>query len=386
MSSICLFEWNTGGHYVTYLRAIAKELAPVARVTIAASDQMLAEVSDLAVERHSLGGPRPSVGGGDLGADDSPARLAERELRLLREASGTLGSEHVWHLYSDPILRWWLREGPMPARMTATVCHPLAHYPSSFGSELAPRQRLSGWYLEHKVRRWRARSDSNAAFTLDPVAARRWADRGGTQAVWLPEAPVAVPDPLPALADRSGCVFFGAIDARKGFDMFADALALAPTNLEVLVAGHVAPNSEESVRRGAERMRAAGVDLELRLGWVARLEDALLALASARCAVLPYRRHPGTSRVMTEAAAVGTPVVGPDWGLAAFYIREYGLGLAVDPTDPARLREAILELSEDPDAPRRYAAGLRRYTEEVGGRRFGEAVRSAFGPLQATNV
>jgi len=376
-TSVCLFEWNDGGHFPVWARAAAEALTPVARVVLAASDPLIDQLSDLDLETYSLGSPRPSVGRGDLGPDQTPQRLAERELHLLRDACETIKPDHCFHLFTDPLLRWWLREDQMPAPMTITIFHPMAHYPAVYGAPLSPRQRLQAAYLEHKLRRWRARPDAHAVFGHDSAAVARWAGGRGATARWLPD-PVVPPPREPRPGRREGCVLYGAIDRRKGFDLLVDAIALAPTDLRLTVAGHLAPSIQDEFDHDVTRMRAVGADVEVDLSG-AEAPGPADVLIRGRCAVLPYRPHLGISRVMMEAASVGTPVVGPTWGPNGQLIREYGLGLAVDPKDPVALREAILELSEDPQAGSAYEPGLARYVEERGGAHFQEEVRSAFG-------
>jgi hypothetical protein len=227
---ICLFEWNTGGHFPVWARAAAEALQPGAEVILAASDPLIDDLAELGLETYSLGDPRPSDGRGDISSADTPAELARRELGLLREASAAVEADHCLHLFGDPLLRWWLREEPMPARMTTTIFNPISQYTAAYGVRLTPRERLQGMYLEYKLRRWRQRPDAHAVFVHDRFAGARWGDRPGAQARWLPDPPVPPPRESPA-GPREGCAFYGAIDARKGFDLLADALTLAPTAL-----------------------------------------------------------------------------------------------------------------------------------------------------------
>ena len=104
--------------------------------------------------------------------------------------------------------------------------------------------------------------------------------------------------------------------------------------------------------------------------------EGLAVLGAARCAVLPYPRHAGMSRVLVESAATGTPVVAHDWGLLGHLVRTHGLGVTVDSSDAAALRTAVLSLSET-DAQRRYAHALARFAARCcfrarvhGGKRF----------------
>jgi len=265
----------------------------------------------------------------------------------------------------------------MPARMSIAIFHPMAHFPRAYDSGLTPKQRLQGRYLEHKVRRWRARPDSHALFTNEPVAAEIWSHRRGAPVYWSAEPQIVTPSLPPG--ERRGCLLFGAIDKRKGFDLLADAISLAPTATSVRIAGRAAPSILGELKDSVERMRAAGAEVELELDFVDRGGDPLLALSQARCAVLPYRTHFGISRVLFEAALAGTPVVGPSWGATGHRIREYGLGLTADPTDPAALRQAILNLIEDPEAPETYGPALADYAEKMGGRQFRNEIRRGFG-------
>lgn len=375
---ICLFEWNTGGHFPVWLQAAAEALDPGADLILAASDPLIDDLAGLGLETYSLGSPRPSDGRGDISAADTPAVLARRELRLLREACAAVEPDHCFHLFGDPILRWWLREEPMPAQMTTIIFNPISQYRAAYGVRLTARERLQGMYLEYKLRRWRQRPDAHALFVHDFFAGARWADRPGAQARWLPDPPVPPPREPPA-GPRDGCVFYGAIDERKGFDLLADALTLAPTALKLRVAGRVSPSVRGRFDADVERIRAAGVDVELALAAAESAPQPQDLFARARCVVMPYRRQPGVSRNLMEAAATGTPVVGPTYGANGWLIREYGLGLSVNPGDPEALRAAILELTQDASSASAYAPGLARYAEERSGTRFRETLRSVFG-------
>ena len=345
---------------------------------LAASDPLIEDLADLGLETYSLGAPRPSDGGGDLSASDTPAELARRELTLMREACAAVEPDHCFHLSGDQVLRWWLREEPMPARMTTALFHPFSQYPAGYGVRLTKRERLQGVYLEHKLRRWRRRADAHAIFVHDFFAAGRWAARSGAQVRWLPDPPVPPPRE-PWTGPREGCAFYGAIDRRKGFDLLADALALAPTQLRLSVAGRVASSVRKDFDAGVGRIRAAGVDVELALSATGDAPEPADVFVRARCAVLPYRNHLGISRNLMEAASMGTPVVGPSFGANGRLIRDFGLGLAVNPEDPKALRAAILELTHDESSAAAYAPGLARYAEERSGTRFRDAVRSVFG-------
>jgi glycosyltransferase involved in cell wall biosynthesis len=116
-------------------------------------------------------------------------------------------------------------------------------------------------------------------------------------------------------------------------------------------------------------MRSAGASVDLRARYHSEAEG-LYAMSGARCLVLPFMRHPGHSRTMVEACAVGTPIVAHDVGLIGHMVREHGLGVTADCSDPAALREAVLSLTNDPGAPARFAPALREFAQRSAPERF----------------
>jgi glycosyltransferase involved in cell wall biosynthesis len=124
-------------------------------------------------------------------------------------------------------------------------------------------------------------------------------------------------------------------------------------------------------------MRAAGASVEAKLR---RIDDAEVAaeLASARCVLLPYVGHYGSSGVLAEAAAAGTPVLSTGDGLLGHLVREYGLGLTVDPTDSPALREGMLQLIRTEDRGR-FLPGMGRYLEAHSPAAFAAAARAGAG-------
>jgi glycosyltransferase involved in cell wall biosynthesis len=102
-------------------------------------------------------------------------------------------------------------------------------------------------------------------------------------------------------------------------------------------------------------------------------------MSRSRCALLSFGWRPSGSRVLLEAAAARTPVVVGSDSAVGKLVERHGLGRTANPAHPAALREAILSIARDPQAPDRYEEGLRRYAEELHGERFGAEVRNALG-------
>ena len=218
------------------------------------------------------------------------------------------------------------------------------------------------------------RPDAHAVFVLDETVPPRWNRLRGAGVFWLPEPPVNSPSVNETR--RSGCILYGALASRKGIDLLARAVALDSVSLRVILAGSVEPGFEQNLETYCEQMKAAGAQLEVRAFTHSECEG-IKALSEARCAVLPYPRHYGMSRILLEACLAGTPVVTTGDGLLGYLVRRYKLGSAVDCSDPGALREAILEMCVDSDRER-YAPFLKSFTERYSPQCFENAIAAPF--------
>jgi glycosyltransferase involved in cell wall biosynthesis len=122
-------------------------------------------------------------------------------------------------------------------------------------------------------------------------------------------------------------------------------------------------------------MQAADADVTLRT-WPHGEQEGLAVLGRMRCAVLPYQRHYGMSRVLVEAAHVGTPVVVQRGGLVGHLVEQWGIGTAVDCRDPRALRAALdAEAAAFDDGSRREA--LEAFASRFASDRFTDALVGA---------
>jgi glycosyltransferase involved in cell wall biosynthesis len=368
---ILLFDWTTGGHHHRYVQRFAQALDGNGEIAAAIPDG--AESIPGLARILPLGPARPAV---DVRLPLAPQHkeLAHRELALLDQAIAELRPDHVVHLYADPVLRRLVGRPAYPCKVTLCVFFPRAHYPSVYGTHLGAAELARAWFHEYLVTRWRGRPDANAILTLDEAAAQRWSRRTGAPSYWLPEPPVVAPSPSEA-AQRVGCVMYGALAPRKGIALLADAVA-AGAIVPVHIAGSVEPGFETELARLVARMQAAGAEVTVAPRSHSEAEG-LTALAQACCAVLPYPRHYTMSRVLLEAAHVGTPVVVHDRGMLAYLVRRHGLGVAVDCTDAVALRRALLDLCE-PGRTRGFGPALARFAARYSSAAFREAVTAPF--------
>jgi glycosyltransferase involved in cell wall biosynthesis len=367
---VALFTWGLGGHHLTYVRRFADALR-ARHVVVCAQEELLAGLDDGDVVTFALPPlthpyPRSRLSRGHV-------RLADDELSLLEDAADKTEADHILHLYANVYLMWrWLARPAMRPRASLLVLSPSSvHYPVAYSTRLTLPERVRALVKDRIEARWQKRPEAHALLTPDEEAARRWSNRPGARGYWVPEPPVSVAPP--ARDSREGCVVYGELGPRKGIHYLARAVAVAPASIDVTLAGAVERGYEDELERCIFEMRSAGARVTVRARRHTEREG-LEALAGARCAVLPYTRFRGASRVVLEAASVGTPLVVHDHGLIGYQVRRYQLGHAVDCSDPHALRSAVVSLTEDPGAVSRYADALSRYAERHSREEFEKTV------------
>lgn len=373
---ILLFDWTAGGHHPTYVRSFARALQDRGEIFAAVPDEVGSRLHVEGLRVLSLGMARPVVSPQAPLATQHKT-LAEQELDLVDDVLSKVRPHHVVHLYSDPILRRLVRRPTYPCKVTLCLFFSRVHYPSAYRTPLTATELARAWFQELLVRRWRRRPDAHAVFTLDEVAARRWSERRGVApAHWMPEPPIGA-SPAPSSSSREGCILYGALAPRKGVDLLTEAVVHAGGSVAVRIAGSVEAGFEPDLTMLAERMRAAGaaVIIDARPHTEA---EGLGALARAYCAVLPYPRHYTMSRVMLEAASVGTPVLVHNQGMIAHLVRQFGIGVAVDCTDPEAFGRALRQMCEPPGRISELGNALSTFAARYSVEAFREAVTMPF--------
>lgn len=365
---ILVFDWHTGGHHDVYLRRVAEALSGFCDVVIAAPDATADRCEETGIEAVPLGEGRPTM---RHRVEDR--QLARQEVTLFARAIDVSSADAALHLYADPIVEELAGSGRLQVPTLITVFYARLHYPWTYRSSLPPRDMARALVLERAVRKWRRRPDAHAVFTLDPSVVRRWASEAGAPAYWLPEPPPLQYYPTQP-ETRDGCILYGALAARKGVDRLARALSEDSRGTTVVLAGPVESTYGEELAGHVRRIEAGGAEVELR-PWAHEEDDGLALLAAARCAVLPYHRHCGMSRVLVEAATVGTPVLVHDHGLVAALVKEHGLGAAIDCDDAVSFRRTLARLCSDEELDKRQPA-LRAFAQRYAPDRFAEALRA----------
>jgi glycosyltransferase involved in cell wall biosynthesis len=158
---------------------------------------------------------------------------------------------------------------------------------------------------------------------------------------------------------RPVVVYVGTNQERRGYDTLLElALESAGCFIHCGLLDEADASFDQVSRPLRGALKGRGALLETRIPY-RRPETAELFMAAARCVVLPYQEHDGSSGIMLQAAAAGRPVLVPDRGLMAWRVRRFGLGETYahgDITDLRRKFRALLE-----SAPGRYSEASREY-------------------------
>lgn len=327
-------------------------------------------------------------------------RRSLRRMALLRSLIRRTGASHAVVLFLDPMqlaLALGLRL-PGRATLSGILFRPSVHliYQAGKGSPVSERLRdaRKRWLYRLMLRN----SCLERVLTLDPYFPPFAAEELGSsaQVSGLPDPIVNAPetdassDCRTDLRDAVGdgqtlFTLFGSLTERKGVLHVLDALALLPQSsrraLRVVLAGKIDSAVAAEIQRRVEAAPPGDapnpslriVDRYLttaELGWLVRQSSVVLA---------PYQRFVGSSGVLNWAAAARKPVIAQAYGLVGALVRDYGLGLAVDTSDPARIAEAMLRLSqpEERDAVARAA----RWQEFCSGRSSADFAAAVFAGL-----
>lgn len=168
----------------------------------------------------------------------------------------------------------------------------------------------------------------------------------------LPQPPVLLPNPLPALRfqtgagqARSGCLSIARQVRQKGLDVLIDAWARLPT----ISAGLMLTLVGDGPERASLEAQAERCGVRSRIRFTGHRQDVSPELESAAIFVLPSRKE-GTPNALLEAMAAGLAVVVSDASPGPLALVENGVtGLVVPVDDAAALASALQRLVNDPE-------------------------------------
>lgn len=160
--------------------------------------------------------------------------------------------------------------------------------------------------------------------------------------------PIAEDTAITANVPASRVLFslFGYLTERKGVLVLLEALRLLPpmrrARLAVIVAGRTDPALRDTATRLYERLTRECPELWLHYA-DRRLSDGELTdlVIGSDVVLAPYQRFVGSSGVLLWAAQAARPLLTQEIGLLGRLVRDHGLGLTADVSDPATLAAAI---------------------------------------------
>lgn len=159
--------------------------------------------------------------------------------------------------------------------------------------------------------------------------------------------------------DKTVLLFFGAIRENKGLKVLIEAFRYLPEKFFLLIAGTAAGASEPQDGTYRDVIDAAG--LKNRVRWINRYvnDDEIPGIfAASDAAILPYRRgFHAQSGVLNLAVGYELHCVVSDVGGLGETVRDYELGIVVEPEDPVSLKCGIMDLF----GHRRSRSGFRKY-------------------------
>jgi glycosyltransferase involved in cell wall biosynthesis len=269
-------------------------------------------------------------------------------------------------LQAPPYLAIMSRQGRRPK--TAVICHNVLPHERRPGDVALTRAllRRADTVLTHSAAQAAQARELAPGTTVRTVTMPPHLPASASQIQGAERAEVSAPahTPRPGPADAPAptrLLFFGIIRPYKGLDVLLRALAQAPPQVTLTVAGEFWGDSTEMDNLIAELGLAGRVTV--RPGYVPA--DQIPALFGAADAlVMPYREATASQNAQL-AFAHGVPVLTTTAGALADQVRDGVDGLTCAPDDEKDLLRALEEIS-DPETARRLRAGVRPVDPEPG--------------------
>ncbi|HTQ92730.1 MAG TPA: glycosyltransferase family 4 protein, partial [Streptosporangiaceae bacterium] len=262
-------------------------------------------------------------------------------------------------LQAPPYLAIMSRLGRTPR--TAVICHNVLPHERRPGDVALTRAllRRAGTVLTHSAAQAAQARELAPGATVRTVTMPPHLPASPSPTQGAERAGVSAPAPTPRLAPADATtptrlLFFGIVRPYKGLDVLLRALAQAPPQVTLTVAGEFWGDSTETDSLIAELGLAGRVTL--RPGYVPADQIPVLFGASDAL-VMPYREATASQNALL-AFAHGVPVITTTAGALAEAVRDGVDGLTCAPGDEKDLLRVLGEIS-DPETARRLRAGVR---------------------------
>jgi glycosyltransferase involved in cell wall biosynthesis len=355
---ILIFEPDVRGHtreWIGHLARYAREERPDLRLTLAVPTGLAEPL-------------RPWVDGQihlQLLTDEEERRCRDQRLaasslarwRTMQRHLSLSGADHGFFLAFDHLslplaLRFRARRP-----VSGVLFRPSTHYAALRGETTTPGEKLRDLRKRLLYRLMLHNPSLRTVFSLDPYFPdhlRHPKLKPLIDPAFPPEEEAASGLVAPP-EGRVVFLLFGELAERKGLIALLEALTrLGPETqrrIAVLIAGRIEAPLRPAVARYLDALRRPKTEL-----WL-HIDDRFLATAElaglverSDIVLAPYQRFVGSSGVMLWAARAGKPIITQDYGLIGKLTEDFGLGIAVDTTDPSELARAIERAARDPSA------------------------------------
>ncbi|MEZ5275157.1 MAG: glycosyltransferase [Opitutaceae bacterium] len=197
----------------------------------------------------------------------------------------------------------------------------------------------------------------------------------------FPEAKGSLEAEIGRIAEEGPVILLiGELSPRKGiYEMLAAARKAKALSLDLqfVVAGPLDHSScgEEDYPNLVSAFKNTPDNVHFRPGWIET--DREFNGAIRGCSVLwgAYRGFPFSSNLLTKAALANRPILVSSGGLMEKRVREFKLGLVVDPEDSRAVIESLVELARTPRESKGFETGCREYAHRNSRRRLRDVLK-----------
>lgn len=182
--------------------------------------------------------------------------------------------------------------------------------------------------------------------------------------------------------DSTILLFFGVLTRDKGLDLLLDAIRNSEKRFTFLVAGRAADFDLPFIENFRQHCFSS-VDIVAKIEHIADNEVPYYFL-SADAAVLPYRKsYIGMSGVLQQSCGAGKPVIASNVGEIGETVKQYNLGILVEPESVSSLMNGIDQfLTMDEKTKDTFCRNGLNYGREHHWRKMAEKVEYVYSEIQ----
>lgn len=384
--SLLIFEAGAEGHRALYMDIFihhAAENPSVGVVTFAISELLANRLSGetlLLLKKHPnrlkmriLTSKEVAVSAGLTCRFLSSRNNWKLALNIAEES----GSTQIHFPLLDDFLVGAMRMRKTSFEITGIYFRPTMHFSEYWCGMIGGVRQIVKEYL---FKKFLVRSDVSRIYCFDryfvAFASQKYPNGWKVCTLAEPFDPPQAAESSVSSKNRVRFLLFGALQARKGVLELLAALRDLPR--DVIDRAHFTVCGEgemgDEIEASAPILHARGVRFEFRRGFLPQ-EELDRELAKADVILAPYRNHLGSSGAIYIAAALQKPIIAQETGLIGRQVREYGLGRTVDTSSPAKIAEAISDLTRTPSRERlKFDKRVREFSQSAGVRHFAEAI------------